>query len=711
MDNHRSCLSQCLDAMQSERASILVQGRALTEQEVARVAALEAAIAKVMWALSSLQVQAGGDGLTPPLPEPGPEPAPGEPVVLRDGRYTGANDEQAIELRVDEGVSAMISADVFQIGPNGERTWLASVRTVPGEAIDAADGSWEIVAQDQDGNVVLGELSASVAGTEPFTANVTLTLEQPATGIIGGIAHHFVATWRSETLRTLGLEVEHETAIGDEPAFERDGGDVVTIGSCLAEAGFARRDIGQPSEIPSPPAPGKWGTAQLHALMVQHAQDPLTKAKEGLHLLRLKESTLDGLLGIMFDSGGDLPRQGSAVFEEEIENFYPNDTARKTIQTTVHELGHALNLAHRFEREVGRADSLSFMNYDSRYLGGGREQDFWQHFDFRFDVDELAFLRHGLRPAVIPGGHDFHTVSYWSEGNGGYLPYLPEEQLTFITLEIHGPSGTTDPMVFDFLQPVFLEAVLTNVSGQSLELGDFLLDSKSGVLDIVVRRVQGDGGGQPPAFWVPLMQRCRAGVAAMAAVNPALLDTVANGQSMSRNLNLTFGAAGFTFAEPGDYDVQAVISLHNEQDQRNYIVPSNVLRVRIGYPHSRQDEEDALVMLREDVGHYLMLGGSRILDRARSDLEAVLDRRSKGKMLPVDGVCASIVRSMGIDAGRNYLLRKDGRLEISEGSRAQAADLLEKLRPAVLKRFFDSNTAEATAKLAAKHRKGVVRLK
>jgi len=695
MNNHHSCLSQCMDAMQSERASILVQGRALTEQERARVAALESAIAKVMCAQSALHGQGDGNGVTP-TPEAN---------VLRNGRYTGANDEQAIELRIDEDVSAMISADVFQIGPNGERTWLASVRTVPGEAIVAADGSWEIVAQDQDGNLVQGELSASVVGIEPFTASVTLALAQPATGIAGGITHHFVTTWRSETLRSLGLEVEFETAIGDEPTYERDNGAVVTIGSCLAEAGFARHDIGQPSEITSPPPPGKWGTAQLHALMVQHAQDPITKAKEGLHLLRLQASTLNGLLGIMFDAGGELPRQGSAVFEREIENFYPNDKARKTIQTTVHELGHALNLAHRFEREVGRADSLSFMNYDSRYLGGNHEQEFWRQFDFRFDADELAFLRHGIRPALIPGGHDFHTVPYWSEGNGGYVPYMPEEQLTFITLEIRGPGGTTEPMVFDFLQPVLLEAILTNVSGQTLQLGDFLLDPKSGVLDIVVRRVQGNRGGQPPALWVPLMQRCRAGVAAMAAVNPALLDTVANGQSMSRNLNLTFGAAGFTFAEPGDYEVQAVISIHNEQDNRNYIVPSNVLHIRIGYPHSRQDEEDALVLLREDVGHYLMLGGSRILDRARSDLEAVLDRRSKGKMLPVDGVCANIVRSMGIDAGRNYLLRKDGRSETSEGSRAKAADLLERLKPALLKRFFDPNTADETAKLAAKHRK------
>lgn len=705
MENHRNCLSQCLDAMQSERASILVQGRALTEQELARVAALEAAIGQVMGALSNLHVEVGGDGPTPPLPEPLSEPVPEAPVVLRDGRYSGANDEQAIELRVDEGISAMISADLFQIGPNGERTWLASLRTLPGEVIDKADGFWDILAEDQDGSIVLGLLSASVVGTEPFTANVTVTLEQPATGIIGGVAHHFVASWKSEALRSLGLEVEREIGIGDELIFERGGGEVVTIGSCLAEAGFSRHDIGQPSEIPGPPAPGKWGTAQLHALMVEHAQDPLTKAKEGLHLLRLKESSKNGLLGIMFDSGDELPRQGSAVFEEEIETFYPTDTERKTIQTTVHELGHALNLAHRFEREVGRADSLSFMNYDSRYKGGDNEQEFWQLFDFRFDADELAFLRHGLRPAVIPGGHDFHTVSYWSEGNGGYVPYLPEEQLTYVTLEIHGPNGDSGPLLFDFLQPVFLEAVLTNVSGQTLELGDFLLDPKAGVLDIVVRRLQGGGGAQPPAFWVPVIQRCQAGVAAMAAVDPALLDTVADGQSLTRNLNLTFGAAGFSFAEPGDYEVQAVISIHNQQDNRNYIVPSNVLRVRIGFPHSREDEEDALIMLREDVGYYLVLGGSRVLERARSGLDAVLDRRSKGKMQPVDGVCASILRSKGIDAGRNYLLRKDGELTVSAGSRAEAADLLEGLKPSVLKRFFDPNTAVETAKLAAKHRK------
>ncbi len=706
MSDHRNCLSNCLDAMESERASILIRGHALSAAELARVAALEGAIAKVMWALSDLRGQNGEGGDTPPQPEPPPAPDPGESAALLDGRYSGANEEKAIELRVDAAVSGMVSADIFQIGPNGERTWLASLRSVPGEIIDPDEGAWDIVAEDQEGNLVLGELTAGVTSIEPFTLSVGLLLDQPATGIPAGIAQQFIATWRSEALRRLGLEVEHEAGIGEEATYQRASGETVTIGTCLADAGFARRDIGQPSEIPSPTTQnGRWGTAQLHGLMVQHAQDPLTQAKEGLHLLRLHQSTLSGLLGIMFDAGGDLPRQGSAVFEREIRTFYPFDSDRKTIQTTVHELGHALNLAHRFEREVGRADSLSFMNYDSRYLGGGQEQAFWQNFDFKFDPDELAFLRHGPRPAVIPGGHDFHTVPYWSEGNGGYVPYMPEEELTFVTLEIRGPNATTEPMVFDFLQPVFLEAELTNVSGQTMELGDFLLDPKSGVLDIVVRRVQGGGGAQPPALWVPMMQRCRAGMGAMAAVAPGLLDVVPDGGSMTRNLNITFGAAGFTFAEPGEYEIQAVVSLHNEQDNRNYIVPSNVLRVRIAFPHSRQEEEDALIVLRDDVGQYLTLGGSRVLARARKDLEGVLERRSKGKMTPVDGLSANILRCMGIDAGRPYLLRKDGALKPDDGNRGQAADFLAKLSPAVLKRYFDANTAEQTAKLAAKHKR------
>ena len=151
--------------------------------------------------------------------------------------------------------------------------------------------------------------------------------------------------------------------------------------------------------------------------------------------------------------------------------------------------------------------------------------------------------------------------------------------------------------------------------------------------------------------------------------------------------------------------MQAVVSIHNRTDNRNYIVPSNKMRVRIGAPHSTEEENDALVMLRDDVGAYLALGGSRVLEKARVDLDAVLARRSNDQMIPVDAVCANIIRCQGIDRGRNYLLLKGPERVPNEGNRSEAAKQLEILDDATLARYFDSNTAAATAALARKHRR------
>lgn len=112
---------------------------------------------------------------------------------------------------------------------------------------------------------------------------------------------------------------------------------------------------------------------------------------------------------------------------------------RKVIQTTIHELGHALNLAHRFEREVGRADSLSHMNYDHLYKLGGHRDEFWEQYRFTFDPDELSFIRHGVRAHVIPGGRAFHSLRYWADGDGGYVPYRPEVPLPWFRLRLAPP--------------------------------------------------------------------------------------------------------------------------------------------------------------------------------------------------------------------------------------------------------------------------------
>ncbi len=297
---------------------------------------------------------------------------------------------------------------------------------------------------------------------------------------------------------------------------------------------------------------------------------------------------------------------------------------------------------------------------------------------------------------MIPGGRAFHSVSYWAEGNGGYQPYYPEVMITELALTLTPPTGGT---VFEFLQPVFLQVQLTNRTGQALEMPDWYLDPKQGALQIVVRRVSGGTEATEPRLWVPMMQRCY-------DVEFRAADFVPDGGSIARNLNLTFGAGGFAFAEPGEYEIQAVVSFPNRNLRREFIVPSNTLRVRIGYPRSREEEQDALVILRDDVGTYFALGGSRVLDKARNQLEGIKERRQGRAKKIKDPIVANIVRCAGIDAGRAYLRLKNGKYVVEKGDRERATELLEQLDDEAL-RAFDSDTAFNTKRLASKHRKAV----
>lgn len=668
-------LSRLIEELNQEWTHLQTLGRALTAEEQGRSEALSRVLELLR---STLVVLAHGVPAEPPASTPAP---------LRDGRYRGGNGDLSVDLRVDEGVSGVISADFYKIDASGE-TWVASIRTNPGIRIALGEVSWDIVGEDQQHATASGHLSLRVHLRDPFTVTGAMRLDKPLAGIPRQTDIAFTAVWQSETLRGLGIELEQERGVADLPTFNFNGKEV-TVESALAAAGFETFEVGQVSEVPPPPTP--WGTAQLHALMQDHAQASLARSAWELHLLLLSRPSRNGLLGIMFDTTANLPRQGSAVFAEEIRRL-ANVFERKLIQTTVHELGHGLNLAHRFEREVGRADSTSFMNYDWLYRGGGRQEEFWSRFNFTFDRDELEFLRHAPRLALIPGGRAFHSVSYWSEGNGGYMPYFPEVRITELDLTLRGPTGG---LVFDFLQPIFMEVELTNRTGQTLNIPRWWLDPKSGVLSIVVRRITGGSDGEA-RHWVPVMQRCRDHV-------PQIADLVPDGGSMRRNLNLTFGVGGFAFAEPGEYEVQAVVSLPNQVQRREFIVPSNSLRIRVAYPKTREEEEDALVLLRNDVGLYFALGGSRALDKARDDLEEVRARR-QGKSRKIrDPIVANIVRCAGIDAGRTYLRRRADKFVTDEWNSERAAQLLEQLDDQAL-RAFDTETAATTKKLAQKHR-------
>ncbi|MBG6166882.1 hypothetical protein IWQ54_006584 [Labrenzia sp. EL_195] len=617
---------------------------------------------------------------------------------IADGRYDGGNHLLALELRVDFDGSGVVSGDIFGTS-FGQRDYLASFRTAPGTKVTRSDQNpWTLVFEERESKAVTGsgELLQGVSGS---SLRLVLRIDGAIDGLPANREFELIAEWKSKHLRRLGIELEREAGTDAPPTYDFNGRNV-TYERAFEDAGFEVFDAGVSSSIPR--EPDGWGTAQLHALMTDHAQSSLTRAAWRQQLLWLGKPSRRGLLGVMFDTTALLPRQGTAVFDTEIRDLVPNEVERKIIQTTMHELGHGLNLAHRFEREVGRADSKSIMNYGWRYKGGGKEPEFWEKFDFSFDPDELEFLRHAPRNAVIPGGAAFHSVNYWADGNGGYSPYVPEVPLDILDLRLEAPIGGP---VFAFGQPVLLGVELTNLSNQDLNLDRRFLDPKTGFLEIRVRKVEGTAGAKHSArHFHPMLERCFDFEASVA-------DVVSSGQSISDNLNLTFGSGGFTFAEPGRYEVQAIVAIYdnrgdqNPNNDRELIVPSNWLTIHIAHPTSRVEEEEVVTVLqREDVGTWFALGGSSALEEAENVLSAVLDRRLHGEDSVTDPIAANIIRCKGIDAGRRYRRFQRGRYRATNGKPDVAASLLAKLTEPAMK-AFDRSTAAATKRLCEKHAK------
>lgn len=601
-------------------------------------------------------------------------------VMLQDGRYAAANAQYQADLRIDTQQTRIVSMDIFTAGTSSRR-YLASVRSHPGKRIRAGQHRFGVVGEDENGNSATGVME--ITPVSETQATISLVLANGLESLPVNVPCVLSATWQSASFRTIGLEVDQETGVAALPSVQHDGR-TVTIQSCFADAGIEVVAVGDRDAIPRP---GQgWDDAQLHGLMVRLADESLSQRAWILHLLVLSRSTLDGLLGVMFDSGemdaNGLPRQGAAVFSTPIQS-HPGGAGRKMIQTVVHELGHALNLAHRFERAVSRADSNSFMNYDWRYLGGGREDLFWDRFRYFFDPDEIRLLRHAPWPALIPGGAEFHTINYWSDGTGGYSPYVPEVPLQGLELQIHLPETGA---LFQFSQPVLLTIELRNTSGQPLNIPRQLLDPKSGFVEIMVRRLgpRRRRLSEDIMPFMPILTRCW-------DAKQAVADTVPNGGSMSNNLNLTFGSAGFTFAEPGSYEITAVLAVFDRVRQVDQIVRSNPVQIRIAYPRSLEEERDAVRIMQKDVGYYLALGGSDVLSKAADTLAEISEKRQGKAKAITDPLVAHVMRCQAINLTREFVTYDKGKYKARAAQPDKAASLLSKLE-AQAGRCFDPMT-------------------
>ncbi|MGE5690927.1 MAG: hypothetical protein ACM33B_10270 [Pseudomonadota bacterium] len=349
-----------------------------------------------------------------------------------------------------------------------------------------------------------------------------------------------------------------------------------------------------------------WSDLEMHDAMQVYWSRFANKAQWAMWIFfaALHESGT-GLGGIMFDDIGPNHRQGTALFVDSFIATPPaGDPApaawveRMRFWTACHEMGHAFNLAHSWQKSLGTAwvpladepEARSFMNYPYRVSGG--QNAFFANFEFRFSDPELLFIRHAPERFVEMGNAAWFDHHAFEEAETEAEPTLALE------LRVNRERAS-----YEFMEPVWVELKLTNIGDQPRLVDGDVLEAES--LTVILKR-----DGKPARQLVPFREKCRQ--TATIALMP--------GESIYGTVLASVGLNGWDVAEPGTHWIQAAAHV-GEGD-----VVSAPLAIRIAPPTSREEEYLAGDLFTQEPARLLVLGGSRVLDRGNAVLQEIVER-------------------------------------------------------------------------------------
>jgi hypothetical protein len=354
----------------------------------------------------------------------------------------------------------------------------------------------------------------------------------------------------------------------------------------------------------------RWSDIEMHDAMQVNWSKWANIPQWALWVLFARQhETGPSLGGIMFDDIGTAQRQGTAIFNESfVANAPAGDPApvawvrRMLFWTAMHEIGHAFNLAHSWQKSLGtgwiplvdEVEARSYMNYPYRVAsapGMTPEQRFFSNFEFRFSEKELLFMRHAPERFVQQGN------ALWFDHHA-----FEETRATTVTpLELVARLHR-EPR-FEFLEPVTIELKLKNVTDSPIVVDKRILEGDQ--ISLVITKK----GGEPRAIR-PYARRC------YAPEDRALMA----GESLYASMFVSSDVYGSVIDEPGEYAVYALLDL-DEVD-----VLAAPLTLRVMPPASRDEERIAPDVFTDSVGRTLAFGGSRVLDAANDALAEAAER-------------------------------------------------------------------------------------
>ncbi|MEV4012039.1 hypothetical protein AB0J35_16175 [Nonomuraea angiospora] len=534
------------------------------------------------------------------------------------GLYQGQDGDSQLALRVDiDGArpTGRVSGDLFTVA--GATTSYAGSFVVNAPAVegDRIQGrgvfTFDTPVKDVSVTIAGGSGTAEVAGrayqvafASPYFRSVLL--EQDS--VIGAVP--FVS-YQTGTL----------PGPGGSPARE------LSVRAAYAEAGI-ELTLAQPGVIPvdGSGADLAWDDAELHHAMTQQFS-AFGDAPAWRVWLLVASKHVGGYRGIMFDYNDAHQRQGSAVFYDVIKGSTPQ-AQRAQLRTYVHELGHAFNLLHSWQKNLGSPPQplgpdggfgdLSWMNYVQNFKPNG-EPGYWAAFPFQFTDPELVHLRHGFYRDVAMGANAFGT------GAAEIAPFeQPVEDRSGLRLELRAKES------FELGEPVVVEFKLSCAGEPRVTHGHLHPDTEFTQVSIT------QPGGRT-VLYRPMMRHC-------VDASPEIRLDEGN-PAMYRSAYIGHGRDGHYFQQPGEYHVRAQ---YIAADGSRIVSPACLVRVR--FPVGRDDHQVAELMLGEEQGQLFSLLGSDspALRSGNEALDEVIDRYGAHPL----AVYARLVK--GLNAEREF---------------------------------------------------------
>lgn len=452
--------------------------------------------------------------------------------------------------------------------------------------------------------------------------------------------------WTSASFHPVELEFDHVqgttpvTAINTGAHPNKPAGlptETLSIETVFRRAGFGVTKTGADNQIPIAAAGinARWSDMEMHDAMQIHWSKFANTPQWSMWVLFASlHDQGTGLGGIMFDDIGPNHRQGTALFNDSfIKNAPGGDAnpaawvARMKFWTACHEMGHAFNLAHSWQKALvhqgkgpwvpisNEPEARSFMNYPY-YVSGGQAA-FFSNFEFRFSDNELLFMRHAPARFVQQGNAE------WFDDHGFEQALVAPGSPYRLELRVHRDLG-----YFEFMEPVSVELKLTNASDQPMVVDAGLLEHAHDLTMVLKRR------GDPAQTWRPYAEHCHESETRVLEPGEALY-----GQHF-----VAVGPNGWAVDEPGVYTVQAALHIGGED------VVSNPLEIRVAPPRSYDEEFLAQEFFSDEVGRTLAFNGTRYFDGANDTLREVVEQ------MPTRRVATHARLALGRPLARPYKL-------------------------------------------------------